>query len=394
MAPINPPTYQQASTYSARLDRLSQAAMLHADPASGALAVRGGVRPTSSSTGLLVTQRATPAMFVTVAAGTAYVPSQSAVGGVYVCHNDASYDVAISAAHATLTRRDLIVARVRDAEYAGSENTWSLEVVQGTPAGSPGLPSTPAGAVALAQVQVPSGVSTITNARITDLRTYTTALGGVLPVPTTARPTQPYEGMAIYDTSLDKPYWYNGSTWHSYSDEDYLTTADLAAYLSANGYVTTSYLTSSGYLTQAGLDARAWNNYSANWGASDANPSLGNGTLQGRYITIGKMCTVHIGLNIGSSTGKGGGEWSFTVPFTPAGIISGGLAYASGSAMLNNSVSGVQHPGTPYLRDIGGVKRVRIATSSGTTVADVSPTVPFNWSINDDLDIVLTYEMA
>lgn len=390
MAPINPPTFLQGGTYSARLDRLAKAGMMHADPATGALAVRGGVRPTPSNTGLQVTQRASPGMAVTVAAGTGYVPAQSAVGGCYVVHNDAAYDVTISAAHATLARRDLIVAQVRDAEYAGVNDDFLLTVVTGTPSGSPVLPATPAGAIALAQVQVNAAATQILNANITDLRAFTTALGGTLPVPTASRPGSPYEGMPIYDTTLNKPYWWNGSSWHSYSDEDYLTTSDLASYLSANGYITSSYLTSNNYLTQSSLNALTWTTYTPSWGASTTNPTLGNGTLVGRYFKIGSFVFVRIGLNIGSTTGIGSGAYSFALPFTPAAFLTGGFVWSTGSGTLNDSGTG-QHAVNAYILTIGGVERVRLMTNTG---ADVAHNVPFTWANGDDLDISIAYQSA
>ncbi|MEV8634281.1 hypothetical protein AB0395_21760 [Streptosporangium sp. NPDC051023] len=247
MALINPPAYLQAGSYAARLDRLAQASLLVPSHGVGALAVRGGVRPTPSNTGLQVTQRSTPAMFVTIAAGTAYIQAQSATGGAYIVHNDASVDVAVTAAHATLARKDLVIARIYDAEVSGASNTSTLEVVTGTPAASPTLPATPSGAIALAQVQVGAAVSTITNAAITDLRIYTTSLGGTIPALSTAMPATPYEGMAAYQTDTNKPVWHNGSTWHSWSDEGYLTSSGVAIYLSSNGYIPQSSFLAAGY---------------------------------------------------------------------------------------------------------------------------------------------------
>jgi hypothetical protein len=394
VAPINPPAYLQAGTYSARLDRLSQSGLLTPNHAAGPLAMRGGVRPTPSNTGLQVTQRASPAMFVSVAAGVGYVPTQSAVGGCYVVNNDGTYDVAIAASHASLARRDLICARVYDAEYSGASNIWGLEAITGTPAGSPVLPAAPSGSIALAQVQVNASSSTVTNAAITDLRAYTTALGGVIPAPTTARPSQPYKGMAIYDTTANKPFWYNGSSWHSYSDEDYLTTSDLASYLSANGYLTASYLTSNGYLTDANLNALGWSNYTPIWGASSSNPSLGNGAIRGRYFRLGSFVAVQITMNLGSTSGIGNGMYSWSVPFTPAAAASGTFANASGSAVLNDAGTG-QHFGLAYLFDLGGASgyRIRILTNS-TVNSEVAHNHPFTWANGDDIAINIVYEVA
>lgn len=247
MTALNPPTYLAAGTYSARYDRLMLASLLTPQHGTGALAIRPGVRPSPGGAALAVSQRATPAMFVTVAAGTCYIQSPSATGGSYICHNDAPVDVAISASHATLGRRDLVVARVYDAEISGTTNAWALEVVTGTAAGSPVTPATPSGAIPLAVVQVNAGTSTITNSNITDSRSFTAAVGGTIPAPATAMPANPHTGMAVYDTTNAVPKWWNGAAWRSWADEGYTTTAGVNAILSSGGYVTQSTLDSNGY---------------------------------------------------------------------------------------------------------------------------------------------------
>lgn len=369
MAPINPPTYQQASTYSARLDRLIVAGMMTPNHGVGAITARGGVRPTPSNTGLQVTQRSTPAMFVTIGAGSGWVPAQSATGGMYEVHNDASYDVAIATAHATLGRRDLIVARVYDAEYSGALNEWRLESITGTASGSPVLPSTPSGAIALAQVQVNAATATIVNGNITDLRAYTTALGGTIPALSTAMPPTPYEGQSAYQTDLNRPVWHNGSAWQGWADE--------------------------GYLTQSALDALTWQTYTPGWGASTVNPTLGNGTLTGRYFKIGRFVQVQIALNIGSTTNLGTGLYSFTLPLTPKdGFAANDLFGAGGGVALFADVSGgpdVQG-GQAFLWDVGSSNwRVRMIDKAGGTV---SHSTPVAWANGDDINAVLAYETA
>lgn len=66
------------------------------------------------------------------------------------------------------SRRDLIVAQIN----VGNLNTYSYQVVQGTPAttGTETTPATPANAYALAYVTRAHGHGNIVNANITDLR--------------------------------------------------------------------------------------------------------------------------------------------------------------------------------------------------------------------------------
>lgn len=219
MAPINPPQYLQAGSYTARSDRLMVASMMTPQHGSGALAVRSGVRPSPGGVALAVAQQVTPVMSVTVAAGSAWIQSPSASGGCYVCVNDAAYTVAVTTAHATLGRRDLIVARIFDAEISGAVNAWTLEIVTGTPASSPVVPAVPSGAISLATLVVAAAQSSITNANITDVRTFTTALGGTIPAPASSLPANPYSGMAAYDLTNLRPTWHNGTAWQSWMED-------------------------------------------------------------------------------------------------------------------------------------------------------------------------------
>lgn len=121
---------------------------------------------------LKVTEKSgTPNMSVDVAAGAAFIAgTQASDQGCYFAENDASVNVVIAAADGSNPRDDLIVARVRDAAYSGSDNDLQITVVQGTAAASPSDPSVPEDCIVLARVRVGTGVTSITNANITDLR--------------------------------------------------------------------------------------------------------------------------------------------------------------------------------------------------------------------------------
>ena len=125
------------------------------------------------SADLAVTQNGTPNMSVNVAAGAVAIDgTESSTQGFYHFVNDAVLNVAISAAHATLPRIDLIVAKVQDAQYSGATNAGSIVAVTGTAAASPVAPAAPANSVILAQVAVAAATTSITNANITDVRTF------------------------------------------------------------------------------------------------------------------------------------------------------------------------------------------------------------------------------
>lgn len=115
--------------------------------------------------GLKVTESLTPGMSVVVAPGTGYFYGSGTNANVmYEFYSDANETVTIGTA-GVQARIDIICLKV-DA----STGVASIVAVAGTPSGSPAVPATPASHYKLAEVAVGAGVTTITNANITDTR--------------------------------------------------------------------------------------------------------------------------------------------------------------------------------------------------------------------------------
>jgi hypothetical protein len=128
-----------------------------------------------NSASLLVTQNTPPGLSVVVASGwAAIVGTTQANMGTYVTYNDASAVLSLNTADPTNPRIDRVCATVNDAYYTGSLNNVVLQVVAGTPAGSPVAPALPANSISLATVAVGAGATAITNANITDTRVLVT----------------------------------------------------------------------------------------------------------------------------------------------------------------------------------------------------------------------------
>jgi hypothetical protein len=120
---------------------------------------------------LKVSQQGSPAMGITVAIGSGIVDgTESATQGIYVVVNDAAADVSIAASDPSNPRIDLVGVRIRDDEFSGANHVADLFIVQGTAAASPSRPTAPDNFLELAEVDVPAGASSITNAEITDTR--------------------------------------------------------------------------------------------------------------------------------------------------------------------------------------------------------------------------------
>lgn len=139
-------------------------------------------------TGLAVTAGA--GMALSVSAGRVWIPgSLNTYQGVYFAENRGSKTLGITAGHATLPRKDRIVAQVKDSVYAGAavDDGWLIAVVQGVPATPAVEPVLPASCVELALVDVPAAAATTAACTITDRRRFLVAPSGV---PSFANPAE------------------------------------------------------------------------------------------------------------------------------------------------------------------------------------------------------------
>lgn len=125
-------------------------------------------------TDLAVTPNSPAAMNVLVAPGRAVVNGDAiARQGAYLLEQSAQMTVTIGANASGNPRIDLVVIRDYDGAADGGSagaDKGTIEVVAGTPAGSPTVPAAPGGSIPLAQVAVANGASSIVAANITDLR--------------------------------------------------------------------------------------------------------------------------------------------------------------------------------------------------------------------------------
>ncbi len=213
MALINPPAWMQAGSYPARTDRLVVSSLLAypgflVDEATP-MRVRQGVKPSYINQQLKVRAAATPNMTVIVSGGFAYIDQHDAGGqGTYVCANDGDVTLTIQpAGGAGQYRKDCVVASVYDAETAGTVSEWRLEVIQGPYAATAGTTvrgTLPPNAQVLADVTLGPSQTSVSAANILDVRSYSVASGGIVPVSSAALPNRPHPGQIHYVTDQDR----------------------------------------------------------------------------------------------------------------------------------------------------------------------------------------------
>ena len=159
-----------------------------------------------------------------------------------------------------------------------------------------------------------------------------------------------------------------------------------AGAINSSGAVTGTSLSTSGNLTAGNITTGAWTSYTPTWSSSGTQPAIGNGSITGRYMVIGKTCTVTISVNFGTTTTFGTNAYMFSLPFTDN---TGATNYRHiGQAEGHNSTTWFS--GTVSVQQGQNTARIHHHTSGG----DWSNSIPVTWTAatTDYINMTLTYE--
>ncbi|MEU8316622.1 MULTISPECIES: hypothetical protein [Actinomycetes] len=132
----------------------------------------------------------------------------------------------------------------------------------------------------------------------------------------------------------------------------------------------------------------AWTTYTPTWTGATTNPAIGNGSLVGRYMKVGRRVDLHIDLVCGSTTTYGSGAWTFGLPFTAA--AGSGNRVLGAHAFLSARVAG------QLLTTPGAANGLLYfpASTSVSFLSSASATVPITWASTAQLRISGSYETA
>lgn len=132
----------------------------------------------------------------------------------------------------------------------------------------------------------------------------------------------------------------------------------------------------------------AWTPYTPTWTGSTTNPVLGNGSIAGRYLKIGRTCHVQIELYMGSSTTYGSGGWLLGLP--AAASAAGGNRIGPVHAFQSSRVAG-----QIVIAPSAAVGLLLFpASTSASFLSGASGTVPFTWASGGRIFVSMTYETA
>ncbi len=309
-----------------------------------------------SQDSLAVTANGTPNNTVHVSAGIGCVRgTQATTQGLYVVANDADKVLTVTAAHATLQRRDLVIAKVRDGEYpAFANNDWVLEITAGT-AGSGTDPTVPADALVLARLIVDPGSTIIGAEDITDLRPHTRATGGVTPVSATSAWPSPQQDDLVWDRSAGAMKRYSGSLWETVATN---------------------------------LDA-PWISYTPTFANTTIDLAFG-GSRYGRYQRFGKTIVGVAGFTLGAG-GSMNGPLTMSLPVNASTAGGTNVTFMAGGRCFDNSAA-VFHSCTGQITPTTFNNLVFNFATAGTAPWGVG--IPIPWAANDVLQTFFNYEAA
>lgn len=346
---------------------------------AGALTARSGVFPNGTA----------PADLVSVSALQAKVtPFQAFVDGTsnalqagYRFTSDADVTLTFGVGNGTNPRIDLVVARIRDDPYdASGVQTGVVEIVAGTPAGSPVAPAVPASSLPLWQVLVPANASggnpiVFSSAR-TDRRLYTGPLGAPFAVASAAERNavaSPYAGMAVYRTDLKWVERYDGTGWRVEG------VAQVTAFANLATLITSPY---DGQLAVTTSDNRPWqyDNATTAWISAEAARRGGTATVAQTYSADATVVTAGSSVAWVETDDQGGfvtpgvGATPFTIPAGEGGLyaITARVAFSpspvSGRAFVDISAGGIAYRSSFTPGEDSTSQSITIPLAAGATI--------------------------
>lgn len=246
--------------------------------------------------------------------------------GALLVQNDGNANVALSAAPSANSRIDVVYVKQNETRSPMSDSSDNpiFDVVKGVAAATPVAPDVPDGALALAQVLLPAGVSNTAAGGVVITQTYIGAAlkGDMLRVQTSAQRdalTTVPEGTLLHNVADNCDYVRKGDKWRGWNMpwRDIHLDKNTANMWASNGtahinirtsdinltgwgsYVTVAYVNNSAFhpATQQGLNASTGNGYFPTFlnVYSDGNVKIGYAGGQVGNRSISSVLTYDIG---------------------------------------------------------------------------------------------------
>jgi hypothetical protein len=140
------------------------------------------------------------------------------------------------------------------------------------------------------------------------------------------------------------------------------------------------------YLNVAANHVAAWTSYTPIWSATGSAPTLGNATLGGKYVQIGKLVTFRMSFTFGSTSAAGTGAFRFTLPVTAANSGGNGDVF----------VARILDTGTQQYNAFASLtsSTTLFVSYTGEVGSGVGAGAPITWATGDLIEVSGSYEAA
>lgn len=128
-----------------------------------------------------------------------------------------------------------------------------------------------------------------------------------------------------------------------------------------------------------------WDIYGPTWGSSGTPPAIGDGSILGRFMQVGRTIHYSIVLIWGTTTTAGTGQYTFTLPTTARQ----GIPFAVGIGTSYDTSGTVFRPHHVILTGAAGGFTVGMINDAGSRVGATSP---YTWATGDTINLAGTYE--
>ena len=128
-----------------------------------------------------------------------------------------------------------------------------------------------------------------------------------------------------------------------------------------------------------------WQTFTPTWDGASVDPTLGNGSLQGRYRRLGDHVDFEIVLQFGTTTTAGTGAWFFGVP-----VPTEDGTHSVGTATVTDSSSSTRTHRHVILRGVFGDNDLYVADDSDSMVGSATLT----WADGDRVTMSGRYRVV
>lgn len=155
--------------------------------------------------------------------------------------------------------------------------------------------------------------------------------------------------------------------------------------------ITNADISSAAAIVLSKLASSAFSTYTPTWTGASANPSIGNGTLTGYYVKIGRLAVVHIIIAAGSSTNEGTGAWFLTTPYNVDTDYGNTVC---GIATYYDSSASAFYTGIVTINETGGSSKVQARTSNAAPSTVWGSGAPVTIGTDDKVSLLFFFETA